>query len=94
MREIFNKTHQNEMEAIFIDCNDCSHCVDLKTPSPSDPPPLTNARNKIKRIIMKWLTPSQEDFYKINGKNISSNLPIELKFFENQSKSVTSNAIE
>ena len=59
------------MEAIFIDCNDCSHCVDLKTPSPSDPPPLKNARNKIKQLIMKWLAPSQEDLEQMKAKKFS-----------------------
>jgi len=44
------------MEAILINCNDCAHCVDLKTPSDTDAPTLTNARNKIKSIVTKWLT--------------------------------------
>ena len=48
MRSIYNSTFQSGMEAILINCNDCAHCVDLKTPSDTDAPTLTNARNKIK----------------------------------------------
>jgi len=57
-RQIFNKTHQTQMEAVLINCNDCAHCVDLKTPSAADAPTLTNARNRIKTLVTKWLTPT------------------------------------
>jgi len=49
------------MEAILINCNNCAHCVDLRTPSAVDAPTLTNARNKIKAIVTKWLTASAEE---------------------------------
>ena len=49
------------MEAILINCNDCAHCVDLHTPSAMDTPGLTNARNKIKSLVTKWLTPTMEE---------------------------------
>jgi hypothetical protein len=58
MREIFNATIQSDMEAILINCQDCAHCVDLHTPSDSDAPTLTNARNKIQATVTKWLTPT------------------------------------
>jgi len=39
----------------IIDCDDCGHCVDLKTPSRKDPKVLTRARNYIEGNITQWL---------------------------------------
>ena len=43
------------MVAVLINCENCGHCVDLSSPSPKDPPTLTNARNKIAMQIKAWL---------------------------------------
>jgi len=43
------------MKNVFVECEDCAHCVDLKTPSEQDAPTLRNAREKIKRTIKGWL---------------------------------------
>ena len=56
------------MEAILINCNNCAHCVDLKTPTAMDTPGLTNARNKIKNLVTKWLTPTMEELENAFGK--------------------------
>jgi hypothetical protein len=61
MRSIYNSTFQSGMQAILINCNNCAHCVDLRTPSSVDAPTLTNARNKIMSIVTKWLTASAEE---------------------------------
>jgi len=41
----------------------------LHTPSPADPPTLTNARSKIKKIVTGWLTPTLEELEEAFGKN-------------------------
>lgn len=61
MQKIQDPTTQSGMEAVLINCQNCAHCVDLKTPSPVDAPTLTNARNKIKAKLTLWLTPSKEE---------------------------------
>jgi hypothetical protein len=63
MRTIKDPATQSGMKAILIDCQDCGHCVDLRTPADSDPPSLTIARNQIQSQITAWLTappPSSE----------------------------------
>ena len=44
MRTIKNPETQKDLVATLVDCNDCGHCQDLKTPSAADPPALTAAR--------------------------------------------------
>jgi hypothetical protein len=47
MRQL-NPQTQSGMKNVLINCNNCAHCIDLRTPSPTDAPTLTNARNFIK----------------------------------------------
>ena len=61
MRQIANPAKQSAMEAVLINCNNCAHCVDLKTPSGADAPTLINARKKIKSLVTQWLTPTKEE---------------------------------
>lgn len=51
MRHIHNQTTQSGMEAVLINCNNCAHCVDLRTPSGVDAPTLTNARSRIRSLV-------------------------------------------
>ncbi len=55
MRRIYNVTHQAQMKAVMIECADCAHCVDLKTPSEADAPSLRNARQVIRETVARWL---------------------------------------
>ena len=72
MRSIYNATLQDNSEAVLINCNNCAHCVDLKTPSGADAPTLINARNRIKTLVTQWLTPTQEDYEKAFGNTTES----------------------
>ena len=47
MREIHDPATQSGMVAHMINCNNCAHCIDLRTPSPTDTPGLTVIRQKI-----------------------------------------------
>ena len=60
MVSIHDPVVQKEMVAYHIDCTDCSHCVDLHSPSASDPPALTNARQMAEDQITKWLQEEKE----------------------------------
>jgi hypothetical protein len=55
------------MTTVYINCNNCAHCVDLRTPSDADAPTLTNARNVIKSKVTLWLTPTQEELEEAFG---------------------------
>ena len=55
MLSIHDPIIQKDMTAFHIDCPDCSHCVDLHSVSPSDPPALTQARQMAEDQISKWL---------------------------------------
>jgi hypothetical protein len=61
LTKIQNQTTQAGMKTVYINCNNCAHCVDLHTPSPADAPTLTNARSLIKQTVALWLTPTQEE---------------------------------
>lgn len=61
MRKIQDPATQSGQVAVYIDCNNCAHCVDLKTPKDADSPALSLARKKIKSNVTKWLTPTQEE---------------------------------
>lgn len=43
------------MVARLIDCPDCGHCVDLKTPNENDSKELTAVREEISATILRWL---------------------------------------
>jgi hypothetical protein len=49
------------MKAFLINCNNCGHCVDLSTPSATDTPALTLARQRIKNQISAWLAAPAEN---------------------------------
>lgn len=68
MRQIHDAATQSGMEAVLINCNNCAHCVDLHSPSSADAPTLINARNRIQKLVTKWLTPSAEELEKAFGK--------------------------
>lgn len=59
MRTITDPSTQKDMVANLIDCQDCGHCQDLKTPSDADPPALTIARDHLKNQIKTWLTAAE-----------------------------------
>ena len=46
------------IKALFIKCNDCSHCVYLNNPSISDPQALKDARQSLLSTFSEWLLPS------------------------------------
>lgn len=45
----------NDLTIIHIECDDCAHCVDLKSPKESDPESLKNARSKIVEKFDQWI---------------------------------------
>ncbi len=49
------------MLALLINCENCGHCIDLSTPSPTDPPGLTLARTKIGNQIKAWLAAADKE---------------------------------
>mmetsp|Transcript_48167 Transcript_48167/g.35355 ORF Transcript_48167/g.35355 Transcript_48167/m.35355 type:complete len:90 (-) Transcript_48167:36-305(-) len=59
MRSIYDPETQSEMTAVLIDCDNCGHCVDLGTPSDSDPEALIAAREIIYDQIIEWLQASE-----------------------------------
>jgi len=71
MRKL-NPNTQSGMKNILINCNNCAHCVDLRTPNAADAPTLTNARNYIKKSLIEWLTPTAADYEKAFGKNATT----------------------
>ncbi|KAM3140462.1 hypothetical protein pb186bvf_007442 [Paramecium bursaria] len=48
-------TEKNGLTINYIDCLDCSHCVDLKSPAANDPPELTAARQKTLLLFDQWI---------------------------------------
>lgn len=48
---ILSLPDDSPMKAIEIDCDDCSHCVELKTEQDDDPQELKDAR----QAIREWL---------------------------------------
>lgn len=62
------------MKTVYINCNNCAHCVDLRTPSPADTPTLTNARNLIAQTVTQWLMPTQEELDKAFGNQEAENV--------------------
>ena len=56
MRQIQDPTGtQKDMKAVILNCNDCGHCKDLSTPSPTDTPGVTLARQKILSQLTLWI---------------------------------------
>jgi len=45
-----------EIDSVYIDCDDCAHCVELYTPKASDSQALQNARKHIADSINQWLS--------------------------------------
>ncbi len=39
-----------------LNCEDCTHCLDLGSDTSDDPEVLTQTREKIKAVIVKWMT--------------------------------------
>jgi hypothetical protein len=71
MRQIHNPTTQKDMVAILINCENCGHCVDLSTPSPTDAPTLTLARQRIATQVKAWLAaPSEAEPVLIRDDNL------------------------
>lgn len=44
-----------QLPAMLIRCSGCAHAVDLRTPEPSDPPELQEARQAVLSNIQQWL---------------------------------------
>ena len=44
-------TNKGDIVSIYIDCDDCAHCVELYTPTPSDPPKLQSARTTVSNFV-------------------------------------------
>jgi len=55
------------MKTVLVNCNNCAHCVDLRTPSSKDAPTLTNSRALIKKTVTEWLTPTKEELEEAFG---------------------------
>jgi len=49
------KTDAEELYPQVITCDNCAHCVDLYTPSPSDAPDLKKARDQQFQTISEWI---------------------------------------
>jgi hypothetical protein len=61
MTKIHNPDTQKDMRAIHITCPDCSHCVDLHSPSKTEQPALTKARTEAQMIIKNWLQEARQE---------------------------------
>jgi len=46
----------SEIQSLYIDCDDCAHCVELYTPKSTDPQALQTARKQIADAINQWLS--------------------------------------
>lgn len=44
------------LPAEVVDCDGCAHCVDLYTPTNSDPKPLKQERQKVLDAYEQWLS--------------------------------------
>ena len=51
---IIDKADDPDNVYIMIDCDDCSHCMDLRVASDNDDPALTAARAQILDQIDEW----------------------------------------
>ena len=60
MRELYNPVAQSKMKTWNIKCDDCAHCIDLHTPSESDPQDLKDARADVYKTIKEWLVADRE----------------------------------
>lgn len=61
MRELkYPKTTQKTMEAVYIECDTCGHCVDMHTPQEGQPQALTDAQHKVADTVARWLKEAQE----------------------------------
>lgn len=60
MREIHNPKTQSNMESLFIDCDNCAHCMDFHTPQKHQPSSLTAVQLHISETIAEWLYQAQE----------------------------------
>jgi hypothetical protein len=45
---------------VYIDCDDCGHCIDLHTPAEDDPRALQDARKTIMKTIKQWLLQAEK----------------------------------
>jgi len=52
---------QKNMKTWYVDCTDCSHCVDLHNPSPSDPKSLIDGRADAIKTISTWMGLDEEE---------------------------------
>jgi hypothetical protein len=48
--------NDREIHAIFMDCDNCGHCIDLHAETENDDPKVKEARKKITDIIRKWIS--------------------------------------
>lgn len=48
------------MTAAIIDCDDCGHCMDFKTPYEGQPKALTLVQNDIADTVAKWIADAQK----------------------------------
>ena len=56
MREIQHpETTQRTMQAAYIECDTCGHCVDFHTPEDNQPEALTKAQHKVADTVAMWL---------------------------------------
>jgi len=55
-RAAVEKTVNALLPELTIECSGCGHCVDLATPSPSDPPELKEGRAAFGKVISTWLS--------------------------------------
>ncbi len=55
------KLSNDDLLVMIVKCDDCAHCIDLYTSSPKDPKILTDARQTIKKRIVKWMTESDAE---------------------------------
>lgn len=55
LRHIKNPEEHKKQKAWLIECTDCAHCIDLHTPSASDPKSLKEGRAHAISTITEWL---------------------------------------
>ena len=43
------------MKSDIINCENCGHCIDIKTPKETDDPEITRIRENVANSVISWI---------------------------------------
>jgi len=72
MRNITDPEKHPDQKAWLIDCENCAHCVDLKTPTDSDADSLKNGREDAYKQLDAWY--NSTDSYDFAGEEVKKDM--------------------